>query len=275
MKNQLTNKTVLITGVSSGIGREIAQLLALNGAHVFGTVRNKPSAQPIPGVELASMDVTKDSDINAAIQSVKKSAGPIHYLVNCAGYALTGAIEETSLDEARQQFETNFFGLFQVTKAVLPGMREQKFGRIVNISSAFGFLPAPSLGIYGATKHAVEGFTESLDHEVRPFGVRALLVEPAFTKTKFNVNSKPAAGELGAYAKLRERMNIVREWSVQNGDPASAVAQGVLEALTASSPKLRYPIGKAATLSRLRRFVPAGAFDKSLRKQFKLDQTLV
>lgn len=271
MKKLLTNKIVLITGVSSGIGREIAQLLAEQGGRVFGTVRNKQSTPSIPGVELVSMDVTSDSDVNSATAAIKKQAGPIHFLVNSAGYALTGAIEETSLEEARQQFETNFFGVFRVTKAVLPDMREQKFGRIVNVSSAFGFLPAPSLGIYGATKYAIEGFTETLDHEVRPFGVRALLVEPAFTKTKFNVNSKQAAGELSSYLKLRESMKTVREWSVENGDPASGVAQAVLSALTDCCPKLRYPVGKAVTLSRLRRFIPAKAFDKSFRKQFKLD----
>lgn len=271
MKKSPINKNILITGVTSGIGREIASLLASRGARVFGTVRNRQSAQAIPGVELVALDVTDDDAVTAAIAAIQKQAGPIHYLVNSAGYALTGAIEETSLEEARQQFETNFFGLFRVTKAVLRGMREQKSGRIVNLSSAFGFLPAPGLGIYGATKHAVEGFTETLDHEVRPFGIRALLVEPAFTKTKFNVNSRPAAGELPAYSKLRETMKAVREGSVENGDPAGGVAQAVLSALTDGCPKLRYPVGKAIMLSRLRRFVPAKAFDKSFRKQFKLD----
>ena len=271
MKQQLQNKNVLITGVTSGIGREIAALLASQGARVFGTVRNKNYAASIPGVELVVMDVNDETQVAAVIAGIEKQAGTIHYLVNSAGYALTGAIEETSLEEARQQFETNFFGLFRVTKAVLPRMRAEKFGRIINISSAFGFLPSPGLGIYGATKHAVEGFTETLDHEVRPFGIRALLVEPAFTKTQFNTNSKSAAGELPAYTKLRETMKAVREWSVENGDPASGVARAVFAALTDCEPKLRYPVGKATTLSRLRRFVPAKAFDKSFRKQFNLD----
>lgn len=192
MKKQLSNKNVLITGVTSGIGREIASLLAAQGARVFGTARIIQSAQPIAGVELISMDVTNDAAVTAAIATIQNKSGPIHYLINSAGYALTGAIEETSLEEARQQFETNFFGLFRVTKAVLPGMRDQKFGRIVNISSAFGFLPSPGLGIYGATKHAVEGFTETLDHEVRPFGVRALLVEPALRRpNSMSIASRP------------------------------------------------------------------------------------
>ena len=271
MKKQISDKNVLITGVNSGIGREIAVLLAAHGARVFGTVRNLGSAQPVEGVELTTMNVDSDDEVADGIASVQKRAGVIHHLINNAGYALTGAIEETSMEEARRQFETNFFGLFRLTKAVLPGMRGQKYGRIVNISSAFGFLPAPGLGFYGATKHAVEGFTETLDHEVRPFGIRALLVEPAFTKTRFNANSQQVAGTVDAYNKLRGTMQGVREWSINNGDPVSGVARAVLCALTDDFPKLRYPVGKAVTLSRLRRFVPASAFDKSFRRQFKLD----
>ena len=130
-----TNKTTLITGVSSGIGREIAQLLAERGARVFGTVRDPKSAKPIPGVEIIRMEVTDDSSVNEAVRSIVQMAGPIQHLVNNAGYAATGALEEASVEEARQLFETNFFGVLRVTNAVLPGMRQTGNGRIVNISS--------------------------------------------------------------------------------------------------------------------------------------------
>jgi NAD(P)-dependent dehydrogenase (short-subunit alcohol dehydrogenase family) len=190
MHTPLENKTALVTGISSGIGREIAQLLAERGARVFGSVRNPKSASPIRGVDLVSMDVTDDASVKAAVQTIGQKAGPVHLLVNNAGYSLMGALEETSVDEARQQFETNLFGMLRVTNAILPGMRQQGFGRIVNISSVLGFLPAPYMGVYAASKHAVEGYTETLDHEVRRFGVRALLVEPAYTKTKMRGNSK-------------------------------------------------------------------------------------
>src|SRR4029077_9710910 len=122
--------------------------------------------------------------------------------------ALTGALEETSLTEARQQFETNFFGVLRVTNAVLPGMRQAGYGRIVNISSVVGFIPAPYMGIYAASKHAVEGYTWTLDHEVREFGVRAVLVEPAYTRTKLSGNAKTAKMSLDAYADERKRLTV-------------------------------------------------------------------
>src|SRR6266516_5697626 len=148
MHTLLKNKTTLVTGVSSGIGREIAQLLGQRGARVFGTVRNPQSASPIPGVEIVRMDVTDDSSVNEAVQNIVQKAGPIQYLVNNAGYSFMGALEETSIEEARQQFETNLFGVLRVTNSVMPGMRQQGYGRIVNISSVLGLLPAPYMGIY-------------------------------------------------------------------------------------------------------------------------------
>ena len=179
MHTSLKRKTTLVTGVTSGIGREIAQLLAERGARVFGTVRNPQSASPIPGVEIVRMEVTDDASVNETVHSIVQKAGPIQYLVNNAGYSFMGALEETSVAEARQQFETNFFGVLRVTNAILPGMRQQGDGRIVNISSVLGFLPAPYWGIYAASKHAIEGYTETLDHEIRRFGLRALLVRSA------------------------------------------------------------------------------------------------
>src|SRR5213596_2407392 len=271
MHTSLKNKITLVTGVSSGIGREIAQLLAERGARVFGTVRNVRSASLIHGVELASMDVTEDASVNAAVQSIVQKAGPIQFLVSNAGYSLMGALEGTSVAEARQQFETNLFGMLRVTNAILPGMRQQDFGRIVNISSVLGFLPAPYWGIYAASKHAVEGYTETLDHEVRRFGVRALLVEPAQTKTNIRGNSKFAKVALDVYADERKRLTDVVQQNIEHGDDPRIVAEAVYQALTAKTPRLRYPVGKGVGLSRMRRFVPASMFDKSFRKQFQLD----
>ena len=159
MHTSLKNKTTLVTGVSSGIGREIAQLLAERGARVFGTVRDPKSANPIRGVEIVRMDVTDDASVREAVQGIEQKAGPVQLLVNNAGYALTGALEETSIEEARHQFETNFFGVLRVTNAVLPEMRQAGYGRIVNISSVVGFIPAPYMGIYAANKHTVERYT--------------------------------------------------------------------------------------------------------------------
>ena len=271
MHTELKNRTTLVTGVSSGIGREIAQLLAERGARVFGTVRNPQSAKPIHGVEMVLMEVTDDDSVKEAVQSVLGKAGTIQLLVNNAGYAVTGALEETSIEEAKQQFETNFFGVLRVTNAVLPKMRQGGYGRIVNISSALGFLPAPYSGMYAASKHALEGYTETLDHEVRRFGVRAVLIEPVYTKTKINGNAKSAKVALDVYATKRKRMAELVERETEHGDDPRIVAEAVWQAVTATSPRLRYPVGKGVILSRLRRFVPAGMFDRSLRKQFQLD----
>jgi RND family efflux transporter MFP subunit len=271
MHTSLKNKITLVTGVTSGIGREIAQLLAARGARVFGTVRNPQTANPIHGVEIVRMEVTDDASVNEAIQSVERKAGPVQLLVNNAGYVVTGALEETSIDEAMQQFNTNFFGVLRVTNAVLPKMRHGGYGRIVNISSVLGFLPAPYQGMYAASKHAVEGYTETLDHEVRRFGVRAVLIEPAYTKTKITGHSKSAKVALDVYAAERKHMAELAEREVEHGDDPRIVAEAVGNALSAESPRLRYPVGKGVALSRLRRFVPAGMFDRSLRKQFQLD----
>ena len=270
MHTPLKNKTALVTGVSSGIGREIAQLLAERGARVFGSVRNSKSANPIRGVDLVSMDVTDDTSVNAAVQTIGQKAGTVQLLVNNAGYSFMGALEETSVDEARQQFETNLFGVLRLTNAILPGMRQQGFGRIVNISSVLGFLPSPYMGIYAASKHAVEGYTETLDHEIRRFGVRALLVEPAYTKTKIRGNSKFPKVALEVYADERKRLTEAVQQNIEHGDDPRIVAEAVYQALTAKSPRLRYPVGKGVALSRMRRFVPARMFDKSFRKQFQL-----
>jgi short-subunit dehydrogenase len=271
MSPSLRDKTALVTGASSGIGREIAQLLAGRGARVFGTARNPKSARPIPGVEMIGLDVTDDDSVAGAVAGIVRKAGPIQFVVNNAGYALSGAVEETSLTEARQQFETNFFGILRVTGAVLPGMREAGFGRLVNISSVVGLFPSPFMAIYTASKHAVEGYTESLDHEVRNFGVRALLIEPAFTKSNISHSGKDAAVRLNEYATHRELNSQIVQKGIANGDDPHLVAEAVFTALTTKSPKLRYPVGKGVTLSRLRRFLPANIFDRAIRKEYQLD----
>ena len=270
MHTTLKNKTTLVTGASSGIGREIARLLAQRGARVFGTARNPKSASPVPGVEIVRMDVTDDASVSEAIQGIVQKAGPVEVLVNNAGYGLTGALEETTVQEARDQFETNFFGVLRVTNAVLAQMRQAGYGRIVNISSVVGFIPAPFMGMYTASKHALEGYTETLDHEVRQFGVRTLLVQPSYTKSNINQNEKTARTNLEAYAVHRQRMHEVVANGVKNGDEPQLVAEAVWRAVTAKSPRLRYPVGKGVLLSRLRRFAPASVFDRAIRKESRL-----
>jgi NAD(P)-dependent dehydrogenase (short-subunit alcohol dehydrogenase family) len=155
--NMTTNTVALVTGASSGIGRETAQLLAEHDARTFGTVRDLRRASLIDQVELIEMDVNDDGSVREAVRSVLEKAGKIDVLINNAGYSLAGGLEETSVEEARQLFETNFFGVLRVTQAVLPSMRRNGYGRIVNISSMLGLLPGPYRGIYAASKHALEG----------------------------------------------------------------------------------------------------------------------
>lgn len=241
MHTTLKNKITLVTEVSSGIAREIAQLLAERGARVFGTVRDPSSAKPIHGVEIVRLDVTDDASVTQAVQSVAQKAGPVQIPVNNAGYSLTGALEETSIADARQQFETNFFGVLRVTNTVLRGMRQAGYGRIVNISSVLGSLPARYMGIYAASKHAVEGYTETLDHEVREFGVRAVLVEPAYTKSKISENEKAAQTALKEYAVQRQRMKETVRKEIEHGDEPRLVAEVVCRAVTVNTPAVALP----------------------------------
>ena len=268
----IKNQIALVTGVSSGIGQETAQLLAERGARVFGTVRDHRPPNAIAGIELVRMDVTNELSVAKAVQSVLEQAGEIDVLVNNAGYALAGGLEETSIQEAQQQFDTNFFGVLRVTQAVLPSMRREGYGRIVNISSMVGLLPHPYRGIYAASKHALTGYTETLDHEVRQFGIRALLIEPVFTKTNVSRNEKSTRITLDAYADQRKRVEEVIQQRIAHGDEPRAVAEVVYRALITASPRLHYPVGDGIMLSRLRRFVPPRLFDRVFRKQFQLDE---
>jgi NAD(P)-dependent dehydrogenase (short-subunit alcohol dehydrogenase family) len=266
------NKVALITGVSSGIGRATAQMFADRRALVFGTVRDPDHAQPIAGVQLIRMDVTDSASVNSAVEMALQKAGKIDIMVNNAGYSIAGALEETSVEEARLLFETNFFGVLRVTQAVLPSMRRHRYGRIVNISSMFGVLPGPYRGIYVASKHALEGYTKTLDHEVRMFGIRAVLVEPVYTKTKIAENEKTVQAADPAYADPKQRLTKIVEKEIANGDDPNTVAKVVYAAVTTRSPHLQYPVGQGVMLSLLNRFLPARMFDNQFRKRFQLDQ---
>jgi len=267
------NTAAFVTGVSSGIGRETAQLLAERGARTFGTVRDLRRANPIAGVELIALDVNHDASVTEAVRSVLEKAGKIDILINNAGYSLAGGVEETSVEEARQLFETNFFGVLRVTQAVLPSMRRNGFGRIVNISSMLGLLPGPYRGIYAASKHALEGYTATLDHEVKAFGIRAVLVEPMYTKTEIAKNEKSVQATIPAYADQKQRVTEIIEQETTNGDDPHDVAEVVYEAASAKSPRLHYPVGEGVMLSRLHRFVPSRLFNSVFRRWFQLDGT--
>jgi NAD(P)-dependent dehydrogenase (short-subunit alcohol dehydrogenase family) len=265
-------KVALVTGAGGGIGAAVAARLLRDGYTVYGTTRKVDAPRSLaPGIAMRSLDVRDDQAIAALVDGVLREAGRIDVLVNNAGAMLAGAIEETSLAEAKDLFDTNFFGAMRATTAVLPHMRAARRGRIIFISSVLGFLPAPFMGIYGATKRAIEGYAETLDHEVRDFGIRSILIEPSFTATKLVENQREAAQRLEDYASVRNR--VLRKFAddTRQGGTPESVAEAVLTAALATVPKLRYPVGAAKSLSRLQRFVPAGMFEKSFRQRFALE----
>ncbi len=264
-------QVVLVTGASSGIGKTTAEYLAARGYRVFGGARRPDAVSPLPGAELVALDVTDDASVNAAVAHVLEKAGRIDALVNNAGSSILGAVEETSIDQARSLLETNVLGVLRMSQAVLPAMRRQHAGRIVNVSSVVGFLPSPYMAVYAASKHAIEGLSESMDHEVRGFGVRVVLVEPGFTRTNIDAASPRAQNPLDAYAVQRERVINSINHQISNAPDPTTVAATIERAINASRFS-RLPVGgQAALLSRLRRWMPPRMVDRSLRKTFSLD----
>jgi short-subunit dehydrogenase len=226
----------------------------------------------LKNTELLQLDVRDEESVRSCVRTVIERAGRIDGLVNNAGFALIGSSEETSIEEAKGLFETNFFGVLRMVRAALPIVRQQRSGRIVNISPVVGFLPAPYMGIYAASKHALEGYSESLDHELSQFGIHVSVIEPGFTPTNLNLNGRIASQLLDAYGRERSLVSEAIQKSIANGDEPAAVASVVVEALTDRFSRLRYQAGREAKfLSHLRNWAPAKFLDKGLRKQFGLE----
>ncbi|MEO6921032.1 MAG: oxidoreductase [Collimonas sp.] len=264
------SKVVVVTGVSSGIGRATAEKFSKRGCRVYGTVRSTAKAQAIPGVVLVEMDVRDDASVQRAIQTIIGQAKRIDVLVNNAGGSLLGSVEETSIAEAQSLFDTNVFGTLRTMQAVLPHMRAQRSGRIVNISSVLGFLPAPYMGLYSASKHAVEGMSETLDHEVRNFGIRVVLVEPSYTKTNLDINSPQAASKIPAYDDERDIVSRAIVKNVTGAPLPDAVTDTIVKAALGTWKMRHTPKGQASLLSKLRRFMPAGPVDAGVRKDLNM-----
>src|SRR5256885_6141275 len=205
---KLKKSIALVTGASSGIGKATAERLATAGYKVYGTSRRGAQTGQ-RSFAMLPLDVTSDESVEAAVNELMRLEGRIDLLVNNAGFGVAPAgAEESSIEQARAIFETNFFGLIRMTRAVLPHMRRQGSGRIVNIGSVLGFLPMPYGALYSATKHAVTGYSESLDHEMRTRGIRVSVVEPAFTKTQFEANFMEPDAKLDEYREARAAMDI-------------------------------------------------------------------
>jgi len=267
-----TNKKIaLVTGASSGIGEAIAQELAKAGYKVYGTSR-RGGQKGQRAFEMLPLDVTQDASVDAVVQQLIQSEGRIDLLVNNAGFGVAPAgAEESSIAQAQAIFDTNFFGMVRMTRAVVPHMRRQGRGRIINIGSVVGFLPAPYMALYSATKHAVAGYSESLDHELRTQGIRVSVVEPPYINTPFEANSMQPDTPLDMYRKIRAAMEQRLKEGIATAEGPEVVADIVLKAATAVNPKTHYAPGMASRLRLLRRFAPASLLDAGVRKDLRLD----
>jgi NAD(P)-dependent dehydrogenase (short-subunit alcohol dehydrogenase family) len=249
------NKVAVVTGSSSGIGFETSLALAREGFLTYATMRNLEKGSGIKSasdkenlpLKIMQLDVTDDASVSKAVQSIISDSGRIDIIVNNAGYGLVGAFEDLSLDEIKQQYETNFFGVVRVTQAVIPIMRKQKSGKIINISSGAGRFGYPGGSAYVSTKFAMEGLSESLSYELDPFGIKVILVEPGVIRTNFGngmVVAKKSQDPASAYLSMTRKMNEVLGQLMRNGSPPSLVANLVLQAAKSDNPNLRYLAGK-------------------------------
>jgi len=265
-------RVVVITGASSGVGHATARLLSRRGYKVFGTSRDPGRAEPIPAVEMLALDVRNDDSAAACVNAVLSRTGSIDVLINNAGYELAGASEELSMDEVRAQFETNFFGVVRMVKAVLPSMRRQRRGRIINGSSLAGLTSIPFLGVYSASKFALEGYTEALRHELKPFNIHVSLTEASFLKTPMMNHREIAAAPISEYDLWRQRaLGAIRAYEEKAPGP-ELVAETLASIVASDKPRLRYGIGQQAkTTTRLRRFLPGGVYEQGVRRTFRLD----
>jgi short-subunit dehydrogenase len=271
LKAQARQKTAFLTGASSGIGKAAAAALSNAGYRVIGTSRRADPDAERDGIRMIPCDVTSDESVAVAVARAHAELGRIDLLVNNAGVGVTGAAEESSIAQVRSLFETNFHGIVRVTNAVLPIMRAQRDGRILNVGSAGGLAPMPYMAYYSATKHALEGYSESLDHEVRELGVRVAVIEPAATRTSFESSTVNADRPLNAYDASRAKYLVAFERAMAIAATAESVAETIVLAALDKTPRLRYSSGKAGRqIAFARRFLPRSLFDKIVRKQFGL-----
>jgi NAD(P)-dependent dehydrogenase (short-subunit alcohol dehydrogenase family) len=255
LPNNQQQSVAVVTGSSSGIGLATSLALSKIGYRTYATMRNlakRDSIQPVAdkqhlSIRVVQLDVTDENSINDAIQSILSESGRIDLLVNNAGYVLTGAFEDIGIDEIKALYETNVFGMIRVTQAVLPIMRKQGSGRIINISSGAGRVGYPGDSAYVSSKFALEGLSESMAFEVEQFGIKTVLVEPGFIRTSIGENiaiAKKSQRPNSTYAQMMQRMSSYRGKMLENAPDANLVAAVVVEAATAKEPNLRYLAGK-------------------------------
>lgn len=270
----MNSRIAIVTGASSGIGEAIAEQLARAGYRVYGTSRRGVQGpRGKRAFEMLALDVTSDESVAAAVDEVLRLEGRIDLLVNNAGFGVApAAAEESSIRQAQAIFDANFFGIVRMIRAVVPHMRQRGSGRIINISSVLGFIPMPYMALYSATKHAVEGYSEALDQELRTQGIRVSLVEPAYIKSAFDANQLQPDEALDEYRDLRVGLDLRVKEALEGADGPGLVAKTVVQVALAATPKVRYTSGALARrLGFLRRFAPAALVEAGVRKDLRLD----
>jgi short-subunit dehydrogenase len=268
------HKVILVTGASHGIGRACANRLAIEGHHVYGTSRHPENVNELKNLNILAMDVNSDESVDALINEVVGLEGRIDVVINNAGFGIAGSIEDTSVEEAKSIFETNFFGLLRVCRAVVPKMREMGQGKIINISSLGGRIGLPFQGLYSATKFAVEGLSEALRMEVRQFGIAVTVIEPGDMRTNFTDNRRYTKGSMDSspYAvALKRTMNVV-ETDERQGSSPEQVADLVARLVSRRSLKVRYSTGSLLQRGAafVKQIVPGKFFEWALMKYYKV-----
>jgi NAD(P)-dependent dehydrogenase (short-subunit alcohol dehydrogenase family) len=251
----MNRKVAIVTGSSSGIGLDASVTLAQNGFLTYATMRNLDKSSIVKAavdkeqlpIKVVQLDVTDDHSVKDAIRDIVSENKRIDVLINNAGFGLVGAFEDFSIDEIKDQYETNVFGLIRVTQAVLPIMREQKSGIIVNISSGAGLFGYPGGSAYVSSKFAIEGLSESISYELDQFGIKVVLIEPGFIKTNFSnamVIAKKAQDPSSPYSPMMQKIQTSSNEMAKNGSSVDVVSKAILKAVTSERPDLRYLAGK-------------------------------
>lgn len=264
----------MVTGASSGIGEAIAEHLAAAGIRVIGSRLPDEPEGSIRGEALSPLNVDEDASVGAFVADVVERAGRIDVLVNCAGFGIAGSLEDTTVAEAKAQFETNYFGVHRMCRAVLPTMRRQGAGRIVTVSSIGGLIALPFQATYSATKYALEGLTEALRYEVRPFGIKVTLIEPADFSTGFTAKRRmtdEAGDEASAYATaFASALDVITKDEMRGWEP-DAIGRLAVRIVRRRSPRLRYTVGRfdERAVSWLKRVVPHRVFEPIVGRHYQ------
>jgi NAD(P)-dependent dehydrogenase (short-subunit alcohol dehydrogenase family) len=261
---------VLITGASSGLGKSTAELLSAKGMRVFGTSR-KTGGERVDGYDLLPLDVDSDSSVDRCVKSVMEKTNRLDVLVNNAGQVPAGAIEETTMTEAKSVFETNFFGAVRMVNAVLPIMKKQNEGLIINVASLAAIIPTPIRAFYSASKAALGTYSDVLRYEVRRFGIRVCAVYPGFFNTGAENRTLLPSVPLDEYKQMRNNVIAVRANDLQNGDDPKLLAETILRIIRTKSPKASYMVGKGTMNRVLKSMLPRSGFESLIERHYKLN----